>query len=69
MTKPDTFILGGCAYSWLQICAMRRQQLEEWKAAQPRQMTLFELKHDCRPANERSARDRYAHTSMLDLMR
>jgi hypothetical protein len=35
-----------------------RQQLEAWQAAQARQLTLFELKDDSRPAAERTAADR-----------
>jgi len=34
---------------------IRRQQLEAWKAAQPKQPSLFELKDDRRPLAERTA--------------
>jgi hypothetical protein len=34
------------AYRWQEICELRRQQLGAWKAAQPRQLALFELKED-----------------------
>lgn len=50
MSKPDTIMIGGRAYSWPELCELRRQQLEARKAAQPRQLALFELKDDCRPA-------------------
>jgi hypothetical protein len=59
MSKPDTIILDGRGYSWQQLCELRRQQLEAWKAAQPRQLALFDLKDDCRPATERTAAGRY----------
>jgi hypothetical protein len=38
---------------------LRRQQLEAWRAAQPRQLALFELKNDTRPVPERTAAGRY----------
>jgi hypothetical protein len=56
MAKPDIIIIGGHAYRWQGICELRRQQLEVWNAAQPRQLALFELKDDCRPVAERTRR-------------
>jgi hypothetical protein len=44
---------------------MRRQQLEEWKAAQPSQPALFELKEDYRPAAERTAAGRYCEPTLF----
>jgi hypothetical protein len=55
MAKPDIIIIGGRAYRGQEICQLRRQQLEPWNAAQPRQLALFDLKDDCRPAAERTA--------------
>jgi len=56
VTKPDIIILiGRHAYRWQEICELRRQQLEAWKAAQPKQPSLFELKDDRRPLAERTA--------------
>jgi hypothetical protein len=55
MAKPDIILIGGRAFSWQELCELRRQQLEDWRAAQPRQLALFELRDDCRPATERTA--------------
>jgi hypothetical protein len=44
---------------------LRRQQLETWRADQTRQLTLFELKDDCRPEAERTALRRYQEPSLL----
>jgi hypothetical protein len=49
MTKPDIIIVDGQALSWQRLTELRRQQLEAWKAEQCRQLTLFDLKDDCRP--------------------
>jgi hypothetical protein len=59
MAKPDTIIVDGHALSWQRLVELRRQQLEAWRAEQCRQLTLFELKQDCRPAAERTAERRY----------
>jgi hypothetical protein len=69
VAKPDTFIIDGRAYSWQALCELRRQQLEAWRAAQPRQLALFELKNDTRPIAERTAAGRYEQPSLLDDMR
>lgn len=45
----------------------RRQQLEAWKAAQPRQLALFELREDGRPATERTAAGPQEPTLFADL--
>jgi hypothetical protein len=68
MFKPDTILIGGHAYSWQEVCELRRRQLEAWKAAQPRQLALFELKDDSRPPSERTAAGRYAEPTLLGLM-
>jgi len=68
MAKPDTIIIDGRAYSWQQLNAVRREQLEAWQATQGRQLALFELKQDTRPKSERSASGRYEEPTMLDLM-
>jgi hypothetical protein len=59
MAKPDTIMVDGHAFSWQRICELRRQQLEDWQAAQPRQLVLFALQDDCRPPAERTAAGRY----------
>jgi len=68
MAKPDTILIGGHAYSWTEICELRRRQLEAWKASQARQLALFELKDDIRPAAERTAAGRYLEPTLLGLI-
>ena len=68
MAKPDIILIGGHAYRWQELCELRRQQLEAWKAEQCRQLTLFELKDDCRPEVERTAAGRYREPTLLGLM-
>jgi hypothetical protein len=69
VAKPDTLIIDGRAYSWQALCELRRQQLDAWRAAQPRQLALFELKNDTRPVAERTASGRYEQPSLLGDMR
>jgi hypothetical protein len=66
MARPDTLILGGHAYSWQQLCELRRTQLAAWQSCQPKQLALFELKDDHRPAADRSAAGRFIEPSLLD---
>ena len=68
MARPDILMVDGHAFSWQQICELRRQQLEARKAAQPRQPSLFELKDDRRPATERTAAGRYAEPTLFAVM-
>ena len=68
MSKPDTLIVGGHAYSWQRLCDLRRRQLEARQAAQPRQLALFELKDDCRPEAERTAAGRYREPGLFAVM-
>jgi hypothetical protein len=68
MAKSDTILIDGRAYSWTEICELRRRQLEARKASQGRQLALFELKDDSRPASERTASGRYLEPSLLDGM-
>ena len=69
MAKPDTLVIDGHAFSWQRLAELRRQQLEEWKTTQARQLTLFELKDDSRPAAERTASSRYQEPTLLEFMR
>lgn len=69
MKAPDTIVIEGRAYSWRALCEQRRAQLEAWKAAQPQQPALFEVKHDSRPAAERTAGGRYSEPTLLALLR
>jgi hypothetical protein len=65
MAKPDTVIVDGHAFSWQRLCELRRQQMEEWKAAQPSQPALFALKEDRRPAAERTAAGRFREPTLF----
>lgn len=69
MAKPDTLIIDGHGYSWQQLCELRRRQLEARRAAQPQQLTLFELRDDCRPEAERTVAGRYEQPTLLGWMR
>ena len=64
--NADTLIVDGRAYSWRRLCELRRAQLEAQNRARLRQLALFELHEDCRPATERTAADRYLQPSLLD---
>ena len=66
MAAPDTIIVDGHAFSWWRLCAMRRQQVEAWRADARRQPALFDLRHDCRPRAERTAAGRYRESGLLD---
>jgi hypothetical protein len=68
MSRPDTIIIDGQAFSWQRLIELRRQQLEARKAEQCRQLPLFELKDDCRPAAERTAAGRYSEPTLFGLM-
>jgi hypothetical protein len=68
MAKPDIILIDGHGYSWQQICELRRQQFEAWKAVQPKQPALFDLKEDHRSAAERTAAGRYQEPTFPGLM-
>jgi hypothetical protein len=68
MAKPDTIIVNGHAFSWQQLCELRRQQLEAWKAAQGEQPALFELRDDCRPRAERTPAGRFREPTIFALL-
>jgi hypothetical protein len=68
MKAPDTIVIDGRAYSWKRLLELRRDQLEAWKAAQPRQPALFELKDDSRPEAERTAAGRYLEPTLLTFL-
>lgn len=67
MPKPDTLIVDGHAFSWQRLVELRRQQLEAWQAERVRQLALFELKDDSRPAAERTAAGRYREPTFFAL--
>jgi len=62
----DVFILEGRAFSWRQLCDMRRAQLEAAREARGTQPALFELRADSRPPTQQTASGRYAEPSLLD---
>jgi len=68
VTKPDILVVDGHAFSWQRLVELRRAQLEAWHAEQARQLTLFELKEDCRPEAERTAAGRYREPTLLGLL-
>ena len=68
MSKPDTIVIDGHAFSWRRISEIRCKQLEAWKAAEARQLTLFALQDDCRPIIERTAAGRYREPSLWTLL-
>jgi hypothetical protein len=68
MAKPDTLIVDGHAHSWQRLVELRRQQLEAWRAAEARQLALFERREDCRPASERTAAGRYREPSLFSFI-
>jgi hypothetical protein len=61
--SSDVFMLEGRADSWRALRAMRREQLEARRKAQPAEPALFPLKDDHGPATERTAAQRYAEPS------
>jgi hypothetical protein len=65
MKTPDRIVIEGRAYTWKTILELRRAQLEEWQAAQPKQPALFEMKHDRRPEAERTAVGRYREPTLM----
>jgi hypothetical protein len=68
MTRPDTIIIDGRAYSWRLLIEQRRAQLESWRKAQGTQPALFPLIEDCRPKAERTAAGRYEQPTLLTLL-
>lgn len=68
MRRPDAIVIDGRAYSWRVLLELRRRQLEEWRTARARQPALFEVRHDTRPAPERSAAERYREPTLLSIL-
>lgn len=65
MKAPDIIMIDGRAYSWRHIAELRRAQIEAWRASQSRQLALFDLKDDRRPAAERDTAGRYNEPTLL----
>jgi hypothetical protein len=56
--------IGGVRYLWRDILQLRRQQREEERE---RQLALFELKDDRRPASQSSADGRYLEPTLFKI--
>jgi len=69
MSKLDTIVSDGRAYSWRRLCELRKAQLEAWQAAQARQPTLFALREDTRPRCARTASRRFAQPTLLQWLK
>lgn len=64
--SADAFMLEGRAYSWKQLCELRRAQLDAARKARGIQPALFALRDDCRPESQRTASGRYAEPSLFE---
>jgi hypothetical protein len=59
---PLFVVIDGKRYLWRDILKLRREQR---KAARQRQLTLFELKDDSRPASQRTAEGRFTEPTLF----
>jgi len=66
MAKYDILIVEGRAYSWQQLCELRRLQVEARHGSRNAQLTLFDMQDDCRPAAERTAAGRYQEPTLFN---
>jgi hypothetical protein len=64
--NADVFMIDGRAYSWRQLCELRRQQLEARRKAEGAQRALFDLREDHRPPSQRTAARRFSQPGLLD---
>jgi hypothetical protein len=65
MSGPRFVTINGQRVAWIEIVRLRKEQRDQVKA---KQLTLFELKQDARPATERSAAGRYLEPSLFSLL-
>ena len=65
MSRLATIELDGRRYLWREIIERRRRQIAAHDAAQARQLTLFDLKDDTRPATQRTVAGRYAEPTLF----
>jgi hypothetical protein len=63
---PDLLLVDGHGFSWKRLVLLRKQQVEVVRAAQARQLALFAMHEDHRPAAALSSAQRYAEPSLLD---
>ncbi len=68
MPRPATIEIDGRRYLWREIMERRRRQIAAHDTAQARQLMLFELKHDTRPATQRTAAGRYAEPTLFSAL-
>ena len=59
---PAFIVIDGKRHAWRDILKLRRDQR---KAARQRQLTLFGLKDDRRPASQQTADGRYAEPTLF----
>lgn len=59
-----TFTLDGRTYDWREIRRLRREQV--LASRQKRQLQLFELRDDSRPASQATAKGRYTEPTLFD---
>jgi hypothetical protein len=63
MSRPAFIEIHGKPVRWRDLVAQRREQLRARAGAA--QLTLFELKRDCRPESEQTAAGRYREPSLF----
>jgi hypothetical protein len=59
---PLFVVIEGKRYLWNDILKLRREQQ---KATKKRQLTLFELQEDSRPASQRTAEGRFTEPTLF----
>ena len=63
----DYITIDGKRYAWDYILKVRRKQKRKrWR--EPQELTLFELRTDCRPSAERTVSGRYLEPTLFSLM-
>jgi hypothetical protein len=60
--SPLFIVIEGKRYLWNDLLKLRREQQ---KATKKRQLTLFELKEDSRPASQRTAEGRFSEPTLF----
>jgi hypothetical protein len=63
MSAPRFIEIDGRRYLWRDVLELRREQKKALRQAQ--QPALFELRHDPRPASERTPAGRYLEPSLF----
>jgi len=55
-------VIGGVRYEWKEILRLRREQV---RAAQKKQLALFEMKDDRRPTSQKTADGRFFEPTLF----